>query len=95
MTTDQILDALDSAKVTAQVGKEEVIFRPVRAVRLPDLDQNPHDPIYLHEKTDLVKIMECVGLTPLPQQSNRIELARHLRTRFASDEQALGAKYVK
>ena len=94
MTTDQIITALDGAKVAAQLSNgEQALFRPLRqTVHRPE-NFDPHEPTRLHEVTDLSRILKCMGMKPLPPVGNKNDIAHCLKTRFDTDEQILGAKY--
>ena len=94
MTTDQIITALDGAKVAAQLSNgEQALFRPLRqTVHRPE-NFDPHESIRLHEVTDLSRILKCMGMKPLPPVGNKNDIAHCLKTRFDTDEQILGAKY--
>ena len=90
MTTEQILAALNTAKLSVQLDKEQpALYRPLRQILRRPQDDDPHAPIHLYEETDLSRIMNCVDLTPLPPN----ELAHCLKTRFDTDKEALGAVY--
>ena len=90
MTTEQILAALNTAKLSVQLDKEQpALYRPLRQILRRPKDDDPHAPIHLYEETDLSRIMNCVDLTPLPPN----ELAHCLKTRFDTDKEALGAVY--
>lgn len=94
MTTEQILAALNTAKLSVQLDKEQpALYRPLRQILRRPQDDDPHAPIHLYEETDLSRIMNCVDLTPLPPVSDKNELAHCLKTRFDTDKEALGAVY--
>ena len=94
MTTEQILAALNTAKLSVQLDKEQpVLYRPLRQILRRPKDDDPHAPIHLYEETDLSRIMNCVDLTPLPPVADKNELAHCLKTRFDTDKEALGAVY--
>lgn len=94
MTTEQILAALNTAKLSVQLDKEQpALYRPLRQILRRPQDDDPHAPIHLYEETDLSRIMNCVDLTPLPPVADKNELARCLKTRFDTDKEALGAVY--
>lgn len=94
MTTEQILAALNTAKLSVQLDKEQpALYRPLRQILRRPQDDDPHAPIHLYEETDLSRIMNCVGLTPLPPVADKNELAHCLKTRFDTDKEALGAVY--
>ena len=94
MTTEQILAALNTAKLSVQLDKEQpALYRPLRQILCRPQDDDPHAPIHLYEETDLSRIMNCVDLTPLPPVADRKELAHCLKTRFDTDKEALGAVY--
>lgn len=94
MTTEQILAALNSAKLSVQLDKEQpALYRPLRQILRRPQDDDPHAPIHLYEETDLSRIMNCVDLTPLPPVADKNELAHCLKTRFDTDKEALGAVY--
>lgn len=94
MTTEQILAALNTAKLSVQLGKEQpALYRPLRQILRRPKDDDPHAPIHLYEETDLSRIMNCVDLTPLPPVADKNELAHCLKTRFDTDKEALGAVY--
>ena len=94
MTTEQILAALNTAKLSVQLDKEQpVLYRPLRQILRRPQDDDPHAPIHLYEETDLSWIMNCVDLTPLPPVADKNELAHCLKTRFDTDKEALGAVY--
>ena len=94
MTTEQILAALNTAKLSVQLDKEQpVLYRPLRQLLRRPQDDDPHAPIHLYEETDLSRIMNCVDLTPLPPVADKNELAHCLKTRFDTDKEALGAVY--
>ena len=94
MTTEQILAALNTAKLSVQLGKEQpALYRPLRQILRRPQDDDPHAPIHLYEETDLSRIMNCVDLTPLPPVADKNELAHCLKTRFDTDKEALGAVY--
>lgn len=94
MTTEQILAALNTAKLTVQLDKEQpALYRPLRQILRRPKDDDPHAPIHLYEETDLSRIMNCVDLTPLPPVADKNELAHCLKTRFDTDKEALGAVY--
>ena len=94
MTTEQILAALNTAKLSVQLDKEQpVLYRPLRQILRRPQDDDPHAPIHLYEETDLSRIMNCVDLTPLPPVADKNELAHCLKTRFDTDKEALGAVY--
>lgn len=94
MTTDQILAALNTAKLSVQLDKEQpALYRPLRQILRRPQDDDPHAPIHLYEETDLSRIMNCVDLTPLPPVADKNELAHCLKTRFDTDKEALGAVY--
>ena len=92
MTTEQILAALNTAKLSVQLDKEQpALYRPLRQILRRPQDDDPHAPIHLYEETDLSRIMNCVDLTPLPPVADKNELAHCLKTRFDTDKEALGA----
>ena len=94
MTTEQILAALNTAKLSVQLDKEQpALYRPLRQILRRPKDDDPHAPIHLYEDTDLSRIMNCVDLTPLPPVADKNELAHCLKTRFDTDKEALGAVY--
>lgn len=94
MTTEQILAALNTAKLSVQLDKEQpTLYRPLRQILRRPQDDDPHAPIHLYEETDLSRIMNCVDLTPLPPVADKNELAHCLKTRFDTDKEALGAVY--
>lgn len=94
MTTEQILAALNTAKLSVQLDKEQpALYRPLRQILRRPQDDDPHAPIHLYEETDLSQIMNCVDLTPLPPVADKNELAHCLKTRFDTDKEALGAVY--
>ena len=94
MTTEQILAALNTAKLSVQLDKEQpALYRPLRQILRRPQDDDPHVPIHLYEETDLSRIMNCVDLTPLPPVADKNELAHCLKTRFDTDKEALGAVY--
>ena len=94
MTTEQILAALNTAKLSVQLDKEQpALYRPLRQILRRPQDDDPHAPIHLYEETDLSRIMNCVDLTPLPPVADKNELAHRLKTRFDTDKEALGAVY--
>lgn len=94
MTTEQILAALNTAKLSVQLDKEQpALYRPLRQILRRPQDDDPHAPIHLYEETDLSRIMNCVDLTPLPPVADKNELAYCLKTRFDTDKEALGAVY--
>ena len=94
MTTEQILAALNTAKLSVQLDKEQpALYRPLRQILRRPQDDDPHAPIHLYEETDLSRIMNCVDLTPLPPVADKNELAHCLKTRFDTDKEALGAVY--
>ena len=94
MTTEQILAALNTAKLSVQLDKEQpALYRPLRQILLRPQDDDPHAPIHLYEETDLSRIMNCVDLIPLPPVADKNELAHCLKTRFDTDKEALGAVY--
>lgn len=94
MTTEQILAALNTAKLSVQLDKEQpALYRPLRQILRRPQDDDPHAPIHLYEETDLSRIMNCVNLTPLPPVADKNELAHCLKTRFDTDKEALGAVY--
>lgn len=94
MTTEQILAALNTAKLSVQLDKEQpALYRPLRQILRRPQDDDPHAPIHLYEETDLSRIMNCVDLTPLPLVADKNELAHCLKTRFDTDKEALGAVY--
>ena len=94
MTTEQILAALNTAKLSVQLDKEQpALYRPLRQILRRPKDDDPHAPIHLYEETDLSRIMNCVDLTPLPPVTAKNELAHCLKTRFDTDKEALGAVY--
>lgn len=94
MTTEQILAALNTAKLSVQLDKEQpALYRPLRQILRRPKDDDPHAPIHLYEETDLSRIMNCVDLTPLPPVADKNELALCLKTRFDTDKEALGAVY--
>ena len=94
MTTEQILAALNTAKLSVQLDKEQpALYRPVRQSLRRSQADDPHAPIHLYEETDLSRIMNCVDLTPLPPVADKNELAHCLKTRFDTDKEALGAVY--
>lgn len=94
MTTEQILAALNTAKLSVQLDKEQpALYRPLRQILRRPKDDDPHAPIHLYEETDLSRIMNCVDLTPLPPVADKNELAPCLKTRFDTDKEALGAVY--
>lgn len=94
MTTEQILAALNTAKLSVQLDKEQpALYRPLRQILRRPKDDDPHAPIHLYEETDLSWIMNCVDLTPLPPVADKNELAHCLKTRFDTDKEALGAVY--
>lgn len=93
-TTEQILAALNTAKLSVQLDKEQpALYRPLRQILRRPKDDDPHAPIHLYEETDLSRIMNCVDLTPLPPVADKNELAHCLKTRFDTDKEALGAVY--
>jgi len=94
MTTEQILAALNTAKLSVQLDKEQpALYRPLRQILRRPQDDDPHAPIHLYEETDLSRITNCVDLTPLPPVADKNELAHCLKTRFDTDKEALGAVY--
>ena len=94
MTTEQILAALNTAKLSVQLDKElPALYRPLRQILRRPQDDDPHAPIHLYEETDLSRIMNCVDLTPLPPVADKNELAHCLKTRFDTDKEAMGAVY--
>ena len=94
MTTEQILAAFNTAKLSVQLDKEQpALYRPLRQILRRPQDDDPHAPIHLYEETDLSRIMNCVDLTPLPPVADKNELAHCLKTRFDTDKEALGAVY--
>ena len=94
MTTELILAALNTAKLSVQLDKEQpALYRPLRQILRRPQDDDPHAPIHLYEETDLSRIMNCVDLTPLPPVADKNELAHCLKTRFDTDKEALGAVY--
>jgi transposase DDE domain len=94
MTTEQILAALNTAKLSVQLDKEQpALYRPLRQILRRPQDDDPHAPIHLYEETDLSRIMNCVDLTPLPPVADKNELAHCLKTRFDTDKEALGGVY--
>lgn len=94
MTTEQILAALNTAKLSVQLDKEQpALYRPLRQILRRPKDDDPHAPIHLYEETDLSRIMNCVDLTPLPPVADKNELAHCLKTRFDTDKEALGTVY--
>ena len=94
MTTEQILAALNTAKLSVQLATEKpALYRPLRQILRRPKDDDPHAPIHLYEETDLSRIMNCVDLTPLPPVADKNELAHCLKTRFDTDKEALGAVY--
>ena len=94
MTTEQILAALNTAKLSVQLDKEQpALYRPLRQILRRPKEDDPHAPIHLYEETDLSRIMNCVDLTPLPPVADKNELAHCLKTRFDTDKEALGAVY--
>lgn len=94
MTTEQILAALNTAKLSVQLDKEQpALYRPLRQILRRPQDDDPHAPIHLYEETDLSRIMNCVDLTPLAPVADKNELAHCLKTRFDTDKEALGAVY--
>ena len=94
MTTEQILAAINTAKLSVQLDKEQpALYRPLRQILRRPQDDDPHAPIHLYEETDLSQIMNCVDLTPLPPVADKNELAHCLKTRFDTDKEALGAIY--
>lgn len=94
MTTEQILAALNTAKLSVQLDKEQpALYRPLRQILRRPQDDDPHAPIHLYEETDLSRIMNCVDLTPLLPVADKNELAHCLKTRFDTDKEALGAVY--
>lgn len=94
MTTEQILAALNTAKLSVQLDKEQpALYRPLRQILRRPKDDDPHAPIHLYEETDLSRIMNCVDLTPLLPVADKNELAHCLKTRFDTDKEALGAVY--
>lgn len=94
ITTEQILAALNTAKLSVQLDKEQpALYRPLRQILRRPQDDDPHAPIHLYEETDLSRIMNCVDLTPLPPVADKNELAHCLKTRFDTDKEALGAVY--
>lgn len=94
MTTEQILAALNTAKLSVQLDKEQpALYRPLRQILRRPQDDDPHAPIHLYEETELSRIMNCVDLTPLPPVADKNELAHCLKTRFDTDKEALGAVY--
>lgn len=94
MTTEQILAALNTAKLSVQLDKEQpALYRPLRQILRRPKDDDPHAPIHLYEETDLSWIMNCLDLTPLPPVADKNELAHCLKTRFDTDKEALGAVY--
>ena len=94
MTTEQILAAINTAKLSVQLDKEQLaLYRPLRQILRRPQDDDPHAPIHLYEETDLSRIMNCVDLTPLPPVADKNELAHCLKTRFDTDKEALGAVY--
>lgn len=94
ITTEQILAALNTAKLSVQLDKEQpALYRPLRQILRRPKDDDPHAPIHLYEETDLSRIMNCVDLTPLPPVADKNELAHCLKTRFDTDKEALGAVY--
>lgn len=94
MTTEQIIAALNTAKLSVQLDKEQpALYRPLRQILRRPKDDDPHALIHLYEETDLSRIMNCVDLTPLPPVADKNELAHCLKTRFDTDKEALGAVY--
>lgn len=66
MTTEQILAALNTAKLSVQLDKEQpALYRPLRQILRRPQDDDPHAPIHLYEETDLSRIMNCVDLRNL------------------------------
>ena len=58
MTTEQILAALNTAKLSVQLDKEQpALYRPLRQILRRPQDDDPHAPIHLYEETDLSRIM--------------------------------------
>ncbi|MBO5108983.1 MAG: IS1634 family transposase, partial [Bacteroidales bacterium] len=58
MTTEQILAALNTAKLSVQLDKEQpALYRPLRQILRRPKDDDPHAPIHLYEETDLSRIM--------------------------------------
>ncbi len=54
MTTEQILAALNTAKLSVQLDKEQpALYRPLRQILRRPKDDDPHAPIHLYEETDL------------------------------------------
>ncbi|CCX86047.1 transposase IS4 family [Parasutterella excrementihominis CAG:233] len=59
MTTEQILAALNTAKLSVQLDKEQpALYRPLRQILRRPQDDDPHAPIHLYEETDLSRIMK-------------------------------------
>ena len=57
MTTEQILAALNTAKLSVQLDKEQpALYRPLRQILRRPQDDDPHAPIHLYEETDLSQI---------------------------------------
>ncbi len=93
MTTEQILAALNTAKLVQLDKEQPALYRPLEQILRRPKDDHPHAPIHLYEETDLSRIMNCVDLTPLPPVADKNELAHCLKTRFDTDKEALGAVY--
>ena len=94
MTTEQILAALNTAKLSVQLDKEQpALYRPLRQILRRPKDDAPHETIQMYEDTDQSRIMNCVDLTPLPPVADKNELAHCLKTRFDTDKESLGAGY--
>ena len=75
MTTEQILAALNTAKLSVQLDKEQpALYRPLRQILRRPQDDDPHAPIHLYEETDLSRIMNCVDLTPLLRAAEELNL---------------------
>ena len=94
MTTEQILAALNTAKLSVQLDKEQpALYRPLRQILRRPQEDDPHTTIHLYEETNPSWIMNCVDLTPLPPVADKNELAHCLKTRFDTDKETLGAVY--
>ncbi len=94
MSSEQIVAALRQAKAAVQLGDGEgALFRPLGQAAYPCEDSNPSEPIKFHKETDLSKILKCMEMKPLPQVGNKNEVAHCLKTRFDTNEQALGAVF--
>ncbi|MCD8339883.1 MAG: transposase, partial [Burkholderiales bacterium] len=90
MTIDEIIFALANAKVAALINSgNPALFAPISMERIKLSDGNyPKFKPYRH--TPLSRIMDVVGLKPLPAYCCKNQLGKCLGTRFDTDIDAVG-----